>query len=71
MFHKSFKGVSGKFHVILGCLNVSLILTVCFKEVTRFFNGVSTNFQKKQGVSKKFHVVWNSSQKEGLLRFNS
>ena len=52
--------------------NVPLFLTVCIKEVARCFNGVSRKFQKKfQGVSKKFHVAWHSSQlpeqKEGLL----
>ena len=55
MFHKSFKEEDALrlFHDFQGCFQR---VPECFKSVSRMFH------ESLQGVSKKFHVAWNSSQ---------
>ena len=58
--HGCFQGVSRKFERVLrefqGCSRVFYDFQGCFQSVSRKFQ---ENFQ---GVSKKFHVAWHSSQ---------
>ena len=46
-------------------IKISTVVPDCFKDISRIFN------QNFQGISKMFHIVWQSwqlpEQKEGLL----
>ena len=78
-FQECFKSVSRKFQGCFMKLSRRRKFQECFKGVSIFssmfpecFKSVSRMFQENfQGVSKKFHVAWHSSQlpeqKEGLF----